>query len=382
MFEIWPLSIVTTEEALTDLCTHLATQPVLGVDLEGDSLHHYRERVCLIQVSDLTSDYIIDPIKIGDLSPFLDVLAEPSIQKVMHGADYDVVSLKRDYDASIVNLFDTMIAAQFLGYPRFGLMHLIQRHFGIKIDKAYQTHDWSKRPLLTGHVEYARGDTHFLLALREILTWKMTSADLVEAFEEECVLQTQREWNGKRDPTIDFLQVRHSHKLAESGLRILRQLYLERNAIAQEVDLPVFRVLHDDALILLTRSAPESQSDLTRIVKDKFRLNSAYQKRMLAAIQRGMDDDTELPRHPKVRKVRLRPFFERVMNELKVWRNQKVDELDLLPVVVFSNGQLREIARAMPVDAAAFEQVPSIRRWQVKRYGSDILEIIRRYSKQ
>ena len=96
------------------------------------------------------------------------IFANPDIVKVLHGADYDVVCLRRDFGFVFKNLFDTMISSQMVGLERVGLADLIDRFFGHKIDKQYQRHDWAKRPLLPEHVEYARGDTHFLLALREI----------------------------------------------------------------------------------------------------------------------------------------------------------------------------------------------------------------------
>ena len=87
----------------------------------------------------------------------------------MHGADYDVVSLKRDYDCEIHSLFDTAFAAQFLNYEKWGFTNLIQKHFGFSLEKRYQKHDWSRRPLYWEHIDYARMDTHYLLALHEIM---------------------------------------------------------------------------------------------------------------------------------------------------------------------------------------------------------------------
>ena len=110
-------------------------------------------------------DYIIDPLTIDDLQPFLDILHDASIRKIMHGSDFDIVSFKRDYDTQIHNLFDTLVAARFLRYDGLGLAALIQRHFGFTLDKKYQKHDWGRRPLLQEHLDYARGDTHWLLAL-------------------------------------------------------------------------------------------------------------------------------------------------------------------------------------------------------------------------
>jgi ribonuclease D len=379
MFSNKKLKMITDSASLQEACLELSSQPYIGVDLEGDSLHHYKERVCLIQVSDPNFDYIIDPIQIEDISVFLELMADEKIQKVMHGADYDVVSLKRDYEAPINNLFDTMIAAQFLGYPRVGLVNLIHKHFGLTIDKAYQTHDWSRRPLYREHLDYARGDTHFLLALREILQWRMEKNGLIDAFTEECFWQTQRNWNGKREPQIDFLRVKHSHKLKEKQLRILRQLYLLREELAKAIDRPTFRIFGDQVLITLCQSIPSSLEDLKEMSQGRNKISKNYHEKVLEAIQMGLEDKSEIPKHKSVPKPKNGPNFEKIMGDLKIWRNEKIEELSLLPIVILSNGQLRDIARTKPRDLDEMVNVGSVRKWQVKRFGSDILKILHRY---
>ena len=121
MFGHTPLVMVEDDAALQALVETLSRSSVIAVDTEADSFHHYQEKLCLIQLSDLHADYIVDPLKVTDLSPLAPLFADPRVVKVLHGGDYDVVSLKRDHGMSLVNVFDTMIGAQFAGLPRFGL---------------------------------------------------------------------------------------------------------------------------------------------------------------------------------------------------------------------------------------------------------------------
>ena len=146
MFGDTPLIMVESDAALRDAVARLRLAPVLGVDTESDSFHHYQEKVCLVQISDLSTDYVIDPLAVSDMSPLGELFANPDVVKIFHGADYDVVSLKRDFGYRFSNLFDTMIASQFLGLPRIGLADLIHQYFGHVIDKKYQRHDWAERP--------------------------------------------------------------------------------------------------------------------------------------------------------------------------------------------------------------------------------------------
>jgi ribonuclease D len=168
MFDDAPL-MVEDDEALVALAERLRSATVIGVDTESDSMYHYKEKVCLVQITDAHGDIIVDPLTIDDMSPLEPIFADPSVVKIFHGADYDIVSLKRDFGYQTNNLFDTLVAAQFLGLQGLGLADLIGRFFGIPIDKKFQRHDWSRRPLHPEHLDYARGDTHWLLALREIL---------------------------------------------------------------------------------------------------------------------------------------------------------------------------------------------------------------------
>ena len=134
----------------------------------------------MLNASVHSSRLYFDLVKITDLTPMIRILESPDILKVMHGADYDVVSLKRDYNCQIQALFDTAIAAQFLDYEKFGLAHLIERHFGLVLEKKYQKHDWSKRPLYQEHIDYARSDTHFLLSLQELLQRQLVARVFLE----------------------------------------------------------------------------------------------------------------------------------------------------------------------------------------------------------
>src|SRR5512137_1407819 len=106
---------VSTAEGLKEVARRIAGEPLLAFDLEADSMHHYREKVCLIQLSSPAGTFVIDPLASPDISELNPVFANPSICKIFHGADYDVRSLYRDFGIVIHNLFDTMISCQFLG---------------------------------------------------------------------------------------------------------------------------------------------------------------------------------------------------------------------------------------------------------------------------
>jgi len=147
----------------------LAQQPFLALDTEANSLHAYREQICLIQLSTGTTDYLLDPLAIVDMDPLGDLLANRQIEKILHAAEYDLIGLRRDFGFSVHPIFDTMLAARVAGHEQVGLNHLLQRYLGVHTDKRHQRDDWGRRPLPPESLRYAQLDTHFLGMLRNDL---------------------------------------------------------------------------------------------------------------------------------------------------------------------------------------------------------------------
>src|SRR5262249_2530874 len=155
-----------------------------AIDTESNSLYAYRERVCLVQISTRTADYIVDPLTIGDMTPFADLMANPAIEKVFHAAEYDLICLKRDYALICQNLFDTMIAARIVGLKLVGLGNLLEQYAGVKADKSHQRDNWGERPLPKESLLYAQMDTHYLPLLRDSLHAELVNTNrLTEAQE-------------------------------------------------------------------------------------------------------------------------------------------------------------------------------------------------------
>lgn len=381
MFGDTPLTIIETTAELEALMDTLQAHPVVGVDIEADSFHHYQERVCLIQVSILGADFIIDPLKIEDCSSITRLFDNPDQVVILHGGDYDVVSMKRDYGVTFTNIFDTMLAALFLGMPRIGLADLIGHYFGHHIDKKYQRHDWSKRPLLEEHLQYARGDTHFLLALYDVLSRKLRRAGRYDAFLEECSLLAEREWSGRTSDPADFLRVKRSGTLDVAGKRVLRALWEYRDGRARALDRPAFKVLSDTIMIELAARQPTSMDELHKSIRPSSNLARRHGDELLEAIGKGLVDEREVPkRAPNERNRRSRPrnapSIDRLFGPLKEWRNDVVHTRQLSPVVVVSNQQLKDIARLAPTTLQDLADIPGVRSWQVEDYGEAILDVI------
>jgi ribonuclease D len=164
-----PPELIQTHDALTELIDELRQQSLIAVDTESNSLHAYKEEVCLIQFSYAGQDALVDPIKLGSITPMGELFSDPAIQKVMHGAEYDISVLKRDFSIKINSLFDTRIACRTLGWKNNGLRSLVKRMFEVEISKRFQRSNWGKRPLPEKMLDYARLDTHYLIEMRNQL---------------------------------------------------------------------------------------------------------------------------------------------------------------------------------------------------------------------
>jgi len=384
MFGDTPLVMVESDAALRDAVDRLRKASVLGIDTESDSFHHYQEKVCLVQISDDEADFVIDPLAIDDMSPLGDLMADPKTVKIFHGADYDVVSLKRDYGYTFSNLFDTMIASQFLALPRIGLADLIGQYFGHVIDKRYQRHDWAARPLEFEHLEYARGDTHWLPALREVLSSKLERAGRLRPVLEECRMMEGREWQGRVHDPADFLRVKGSRQLDEPGQRVLRALYAYRDQEAAAMDRPAFKVIPDPVLLDIARTRPTTAEGVAAMMRRGSGLVRRHGTRLAETVLAGLADETPIAgpaareHAPSSGPAMLRGRdAERLLNRLKEWRNEMVGRgNNVAPITIAANGLLKEITRRAPRTLEELAAVPEIRDWQLETHGPALVKLV------
>src|SRR5437762_2685745 len=155
--------MIDTESKLSTFLPVLGQADWVALDTEADSLHAYPEKICLIQISTVSGDRLIDPLAALDLEPFLKALSEHEL--IMHGADYDLRLLRRHHDFVPRTICDTMLAARLLGLRQFSLGHLVEQFLNVKLEKGPQKANWAMRPLTPRMEEYARNDTRYLKPL-------------------------------------------------------------------------------------------------------------------------------------------------------------------------------------------------------------------------
>jgi ribonuclease D len=240
--------IDNTERLVLHLEKHRPEEggPVCAVDTEADSLHRYRESLCLVQFAAREEQVLIDPLAIEDLTPLGDYLSEATVW--MHGADYDMTMFKREFGRLPAVVYDTQIGARLLGARRFGLGDLVNEYFGIELSKSSQKADWGKRPLSDKMIDYALNDVRYLLEMGEKITGRLREMGRYEWFEESCDAARLRVL--ERDDTKEEVwRVQGSGKLDRRGLACLRALWQWRDAEAKAWDRPSFMVLPNRQLL-------------------------------------------------------------------------------------------------------------------------------------
>ncbi|MDQ2766330.1 MAG: ribonuclease D, partial [Gemmatimonadota bacterium] len=228
-------SYIDTTPAADRFLAAVEQSTTVAVDTEGASFHRFVDRIYLLQMSTRDLTAVLDPLAIGKPAALGRILESNAIEKVFHDADYDLRLLHQDYGWTTRKLFDTRVAAQLLGIRAFGLAALLERSFGLKLDKKHQRADWSMRPLPKDMLDYASQDTMYLLELRDLLHGELEKKGRLEwAREEFARLEgTRRE---PEDVSTGFMRIKGARDLNRRELAVFRELVVWRDALAKQLD--------------------------------------------------------------------------------------------------------------------------------------------------
>ena len=367
--------MIKTNDELVKLVKLLDGEGLLACDLEGDSLHHYQERVCLIQISTPFDSFLVDPLTISDMSPLAPVMANPAIRKVFHGADYDIRSLHRDFGMEVNNLFDTMVACQLLGEKEVGLAAVLKKRFGVDLDKRYQKADWSRRPLSKEMIDYAIRDTSLLIDLFGQLEQELIAKGRLFWLEEECELLSRvRSLPRNGDPL--FLRFKGAAKLDPRTLTVLEELLHFREEKARVRDVPPFKIIGNEHLRLLAEKKPRKQAELKDVCGLAASITERYGQELLSAVERGAGTPSEkLCHYPRMHRVVRDREQEERLRRLKEWREAKSRELGVDAGLLANNALLESLAEIAPETETDLTNVPVLKHWQKKEFGAELVAV-------
>ncbi len=371
----FPYTYVTTPEEMTRAVAALSGARIVGVDTEGASLHRYRDRVCLIQISSEAENYIFDPLLLDSMLALGPIFEDRSILKVFHGADYDLLSLKRDFHFKIGPIFDTALAARAVGIPSFSLQNLVERFFQVSFPKTHQKSDWSHRPISQSQMDYAVGDTAYLIRLHEILSGQVREKGRLDQIEEECRLLEEIEG---RQPLPDgnepLRRVKGVRTLPPDTQRIFRALVQQRDRLAEARDVPSFKIVSNDDLIAIAKTAPTDREALLKVFTRPRSTLLRETEAWLKAVTEGLASTDPLPQKEKAKRPPITRDEERLLAKLTAWRNKQATAEGVEPAMVVSGPLLTALVMNGVKSREALSSV--LRRWQIARYGEPLLQIV------
>jgi ribonuclease D len=365
--------LIADPTGFTALVDRLRRTPRIAFDTEAASFHRYVDRVYLVQLSTDHETVLVDPLAVDDLSGLGPVLADPDIEIVFHDADYDMRVLDRDYGFRVTRIFDTRLAAELAGEPGVGLGSLLQKHFGVVLNKRLQRADWSVRPLSAAMLAYAADDTRYLLPLRDLLSDRLRTLGRLGWLEEECARMETIRWTGARpDDEAPHLRLKGAKALSRRDTAVLEHVFAWRDATARALDRAPFRVLSNQGVLALARAKPRSRKDLTTVADVPRSVAQRYADAILQAIERGLAiPESELPVRKRARRMPPDPAYDARLERLKDLRNAAADRHELPPGLLCPNGTLQGIARLDPDAEVDLGAVVELRAWQRGLLGDD-----------
>ena len=353
--------MITDAARLASLIEQIEPADRVAVDTEADSLHSYREKLCLLQISvpapdavvgvsdagqsvspghesaRTVCDYIVDPLANIDLEPLRRAFETKEI--VLHGADYDLRMLRRGLNLAASKIFDTLIAARLLGICEFSLAALVKRYFGLTLLKGSQKANWAQRPLPARMAEYAINDVHYLLPLAEKLEAELVRYERWDWLRQSCQRAIEQAAVARTRDHDELWRIRGSGLLRGGSAAVLRALWQWREKEAEKADRPPFHVLRNEELLkAAVKFASGSVPDYKHF---SFRRRQAFLDAAQAAL-RAPESEWPVSR----RRFGTRPTNETVQRaeELRRRRNKSAEELGLEPSFIAPRSTLEAIA--------------------------------------
>jgi ribonuclease D len=387
--------LLETAEAIAQKASELMRVPLLPIDLESNGLHAYRASLCTLQIGlvepgtlNVREVWVVDPIKAGNqaLAPLIEVLGPNGPRKLVHDLAFDARILAQ-HGLKLGRVYDTSLAARFLGVKNHGLSTLVETHFGVKLSKALQHYDWGKRPLPSNTHSYLAADVAFLPALAERLEAEAQKRGLTEDIATETEFRLANaltaEVNDARPP---YVRIKDAEKLGDVvGLAVLRRVAEVRESAAQRWDVPPFKVVGNEMLIELARKKPSTVGGVTSIPGLGRGRGAALAAELLDAVQRGIKEGA-IPEDERLAHFTAPPKPPRELllarrgreSKLTNWRRAEAAKRNVDEQAVLPGHCLQDIAERGPANLEELAQIPGLGAHRLERSGKQILEALKK----
>ncbi|WP_165703834.1 ribonuclease D [Enhygromyxa salina] len=363
--------------ALLELAAALADAPWVALDSESNSMFAYHERVCLLQLNVGGELWLVDPFALtGDgptpkagpeaLAPLAAPLADPKLRVWVHGGEYDVACLKRDFSLTLANLFDTQQAASFLGWRRTGYAAVVEELCGIALAKEHTQHDWGRRPIDGAALGYALADVVHLPKIGAELVERIEAADLDEELGlANAAVARAAAHDNSFDPERMW-RLKGAGELRKDRHAVLAALYQWRDQMGRELNYPPGRLIANQPLINLANRAPTDHAALRRM-----RLRGAFMREhadaLLEVVAKALADPPRVP--GRASRPRLSSREASRAKALKQWRREEAERRELPPHVILPP---RALGWLVSEGVDRLDECPELGPKRAARYGETL----------
>src|SRR5262245_50550912 len=358
---------VRESSSLPTLLQRIGVAERIALDIEADSLHNYFEKVCLVQLSLGGEHYLVDPLGGLDLSGLLQALTDKPL--ILHGGDYDLRMLRASMGfRPRGEVFDTMIAAQLLGFEQIGLAALTEKFFAVTIGKEGQKSDWSRRPLSEKQLRYAVNDTRFLERLADRLHIELSARGRTHWHMESCLAMVESSRHDRAREPDQAWRIKGAGNLTRRQLAYLREFWCWRDRHARSANLPAFRVLGNQELLNLVRwaeshpGAPLYQDP--QLPRNIIRAQLTTLEEVIVHVA-GMDQAEWPERMKRDYDSPPRDCIEKI-NALRSECAQIAQKLEIAASTLAPRAALEAIARSRPRSVDDIMKTGGLLRWQAE----------------
>ncbi|HEU4407957.1 MAG TPA: HRDC domain-containing protein [Polyangiaceae bacterium] len=379
-----PVPLLASGDEVARLAARLAAAPLVALDAESNGLYAYRPSLCTLQIAwqgprGEAGVAVIDTLR-APVEPLAEALGPAGPPVVVHDLTLDV-RLLRARGVTLGNVRDTSVAARLLGRPGLGLAALVASELGGHVDKALQNHDWARRPLLAEHLAYLAGDVTCLLPLWHELAGQVAVAGIGAEVVEETAYKLAEALSPRPGPPA-YQRVRGFDRLDAAGRAVLRRAHLEREAIAEALGVPPFRVAPNEWLVALARARPATEAEVRALEAARAQPAVLRQAEAWArAVRRGLEDGDPLPdASAPGKRAEDRAFLERRRARearLRAWRRRRARERGVDEQAVLPGHCLSDVAALREATREALAAVPGLGRGRLERDGDELLALVR-----
>ena len=370
---------IDKQPELDELTSKMATSSYIGLDTEGDSLHCYFEKVCLIQITIEAGNFIVDPLAGLDMKGFVEAIENGYV--ILHGGDYDLRMLHKDFHFQPKGkLMDTQIAASFAGISKTGITAILDELLGIEHQKDQQLSDWSKRPLTEEQLTYAVTDTAYLKPLNDKLIEILESQGKLRWFKQTMKRIVAQVGNAKAKEIVDPWRVKGYIVLQSSELRFLREIWNWREEVAKQLDRPPFKVMPNSRMIDLAKlldANPNIDLSGNRLIPKCCKGN--FYEMLLEYISKARK--LRRPDWPAkyLPKKEFEPDDKALTKKLRDFVAEVASEKGLEPCMLVKRTKLEAVSRDKPENKRQLKKTLNILEWQEEILCDGLMDIIKNH---